>query len=63
MAEVEAAIAEARELERIESGGSMADGQKWSQIYAYSYSQSLTGCVKQLEQLILFTKEIVGEQA
>ncbi|TAQ87165.1 hypothetical protein B7494_g4501 [Chlorociboria aeruginascens] len=36
--------------------------RKWSQIYSYSYSQSLTGCVQQLEQLQMFTKEIVGEQ-
>ncbi|PQE25886.1 Brefeldin A-sensitivity 4 protein [Rutstroemia sp. NJR-2017a BBW] len=38
------------------------EGRKWSQIYSYSYSQSLTGCVKQLDQLIKYTKEIVGEQ-
>lgn len=38
------------------------DGRKWSQIYSYSYSQSLTGCVQQLEQLQKYTKEIVGEQ-
>jgi len=38
------------------------EGPKWSQIYSYSYSQSLTGCVKQLEQLIKYTKAIVGEQ-
>lgn len=37
-------------------------GRKWAQIYSYSYSQSLTGCVKQLEQLQKYTKEIVGEQ-
>lgn len=36
--------------------------RKWSQIYSYSYSQSLTGCVKELEQLERWTKEIVGEQ-
>ncbi|QSZ28939.1 hypothetical protein DSL72_003446 [Monilinia vaccinii-corymbosi] len=36
--------------------------RKWSQIYNYSYSQSLTGCVAQLEQLCQYTKEIVGEQ-
>ncbi|RDW71991.1 putative BRE4 [Coleophoma crateriformis] len=39
-----------------------ADARKWSQIYSYSYSQSLTGCVQQLEQLQKYTKEIVGEQ-
>lgn len=36
--------------------------RKWSQVYSYSYSQSLTGCVKQLEQLQVYVKEIVGEQ-
>lgn len=36
--------------------------RRWAQIYSYSYSQSLTGCVKQLEQLQKYTKEIVGEQ-
>jgi hypothetical protein len=37
-------------------------GRKWSQIYSYAYNQSLTGCVKQLEQLQIYVKEIVGEQ-
>jgi len=37
-------------------------GRRWAQIYSYSYSQSLTGCVLQLEQLQKYTKEIVGEQ-
>jgi hypothetical protein len=38
------------------------EGRKWAQIYSYSYSQNLTGCVKQLEILQKYTKEIVGEQ-
>lgn len=38
------------------------EGRKWAQIYSYSYSQNLTGCVKQLEMLQRYTKEIVGEQ-
>jgi len=38
------------------------ESRKWSQIYSYSYSQSLTGCVQQLEQLQKYTKEIVGEK-
>ncbi|KAI9051176.1 hypothetical protein LZ554_005278 [Drepanopeziza brunnea f. sp. 'monogermtubi'] len=38
------------------------ESRKWSQIYSYSYSQSLTGCVQQLEQLQKYTKMIVGEQ-
>lgn len=35
----------------------------WADIYSYSYSESLTGCVAQLEELEKFTKLIVGEQA
>ncbi|CAD6446655.1 4e649bb4-d863-4f17-9e8d-6e258a16a71e [Sclerotinia trifoliorum] len=45
-----------------ETASNLAGGRKWSQIYSYSYSQSLTGCVTQLEQLCKYTKEIVGEQ-
>lgn len=48
------------QMSRPESGD--RPGRKWAQIYSYSYSQSLTGCVKQLEQLQKYTKEIVGEQ-
>ncbi|KAH0491183.1 hypothetical protein TgHK011_002625 [Trichoderma gracile] len=36
--------------------------KKWSDIYSYSYNESLTGCVAQLEELERFTKLIVGEQ-
>ncbi|EHK18218.1 uncharacterized protein TRIVIDRAFT_44709 [Trichoderma virens Gv29-8] len=36
--------------------------KKWSDIYSYSYNESLTGCVAQLEELEKFTKLIVGEQ-
>ncbi|KAH0526590.1 hypothetical protein TsFJ059_009891 [Trichoderma semiorbis] len=36
--------------------------KKWSDIYSYSYNESLTGCVAQLEELERFTKFIVGEQ-
>ncbi|KAI0173437.1 hypothetical protein GGR52DRAFT_387284 [Hypoxylon sp. FL1284] len=38
------------------------EGRKWAQIYSYSYNESLTGCVEQLEELEKFTKAIVGEQ-
>jgi hypothetical protein len=62
MAEIEASLAHTRELERMQSGDDTGERRRWSQIYSYSYSQSLTGCVRQLEQLIVFTKEIVGEQ-
>ena len=34
---------------------------KWVQIYQYSYNESLTGCVAQLEELQRYTKLIVGE--
>lgn len=36
--------------------------KKWSNIYSYSYTESLTGCVAQLEELEKYTKLIVGEQ-
>lgn len=36
--------------------------KKWVQIYSYSYNESLTGCVAQLEELERYTKLIVGEQ-
>lgn len=38
------------------------EGRKWAQIYSYSYNESLTGCVEQLEELEKYTKAIVGEQ-
>lgn len=34
----------------------------WAGIYSFSYSESLTGCVAQLEELEKLTKLIVGEQ-
>ena len=58
MAEVQAEQVRNREDLNVESKG----GRKWAQIYSYSYSRSLTECVKQLEQLIKYTKEIVGEK-
>lgn len=60
MAQVEEE-AEERRIERIRSGESEEESKKWSQIYSYSYSQSLTGCVKELDMLVVFTKEICGE--
>lgn len=49
-------------LARVESVETEESKRKWSQIYAYSYSQSLTGCVKELEMVEKWTKEICGEQ-
>lgn len=41
----------------------MLERQKtWAGIYSFSYSESLTGCVAQLEELEKLTKLIVGEQ-
>lgn len=40
----------------------VAPGKKWAQIYQYSFNESLTGCVTQLEELERYTKLIVGEQ-
>lgn len=59
MAEIGAEQARNRDMSKVESE---KESRKWAQIYSYSYSQSLTGCVKQLEQLQKYTKEIVGEQ-
>ncbi|KAI5917153.1 hypothetical protein F4810DRAFT_716740 [Camillea tinctor] len=39
-----------------------SEGKKWAQIYSYSYNESLTGCVEQLDELEKYTKAIVGEQ-
>ncbi|KAI1656416.1 hypothetical protein F4813DRAFT_364292 [Daldinia decipiens] len=54
------------EAELAASGRLSADekleGRKWAQIYSYSYNESLTGCVEQLEELEKYTKAIVGEQ-
>lgn len=61
MAEVEAKMAQSRELERMASGRSEGEGRRWSQIYSYSYSRALTGCVRELESLTFWTKEVVGE--
>lgn len=36
--------------------------KKWSDIYSFSYNESLTGCVAQLEELEKYTKLIGGEQ-
>lgn len=40
----------------------LGEKKKWVQIYSYSYNESLTGCVAQLEELERYTKLIVGEQ-
>lgn len=40
----------------------LGEKKKWVQIYSYSYNESLTGCVAQLEELEKYTKLIVGEQ-
>lgn len=40
----------------------IGERKKWVQIYSFSYNESLTGCVAQLEELERYTKLIVGEQ-
>lgn len=54
------------ELELARKGkGSAAkkpETSKWMHIYSYSYNESLTGCVEQLNELEKYTKVIVGEQ-
>ncbi|KAI2464046.1 hypothetical protein F4781DRAFT_92230 [Annulohypoxylon bovei var. microspora] len=44
------------------SADEKSEGRKWAQIYSYSYNESLTGCVEQLEELEKYTKAVVGEQ-
>ncbi|KAK6580262.1 hypothetical protein PZA11_007284 [Diplocarpon coronariae] len=61
MATLEASQA-ARASNNLRAATEERESRKWSQIYSYSYSQSLTGCVQQLEHLQKYTKEIVGEQ-
>ncbi|KAG9248718.1 hypothetical protein BJ878DRAFT_486951 [Calycina marina] len=58
----QAQLAQDDKGERDEAMTKPKPGRRWAQIYSYSYSQSLTGCVQQLEQLQKYTKEIVGEQ-
>ncbi|KAG5925954.1 hypothetical protein E4U42_003783 [Claviceps africana] len=36
--------------------------KQWSDVYSFSYHESLTGCVAQLEELEKYTKMIVGQQ-
>lgn len=51
------------ETEKIGERTEPADAhRKWADIYRYSYDQSLTGCVVQLEKLEQYTKLICGEQ-
>lgn len=59
MASLEAWHASHPDMHKLDSE---RENRKWSQIYSYSYSESLTGCVTQLEELQKYTKEIVGEQ-
>ena len=40
----------------------LLEHKRWADIYSYSYKESLTGCVAQLEELEKYTKLIVGEQ-
>lgn len=50
------------EMARYAEQSDMREHKKWSDIYSYSYKESLTGCVAQLEELEKYTKLIVGEQ-
>ncbi|KAG5951016.1 hypothetical protein E4U53_003921 [Claviceps sorghi] len=48
----------------MEARAPQADAQhkQWSDVYSFSYHESLTGCVAQLEELEKYTKMIVGQQ-
>ncbi|OIW25191.1 hypothetical protein CONLIGDRAFT_636270 [Coniochaeta ligniaria NRRL 30616] len=50
------------ETDRNRETRQLGERKKWVQIYSYSYNESLTGCVAQLEELERYTKLIVGEQ-
>lgn len=57
MAELEAEYEDDKTSERPQLG----ERKKSVQAYSYSYNESLTGCVAQLEELERYTKMIVGE--
>ncbi|KAL1837750.1 hypothetical protein VTK73DRAFT_4570 [Phialemonium thermophilum] len=44
------------------ASGPEGERRRWVQVYGFSYNESLTACVAELEQLERFTKLIVGEQ-
>ncbi|KAF4978775.1 hypothetical protein FZEAL_4889 [Fusarium zealandicum] len=52
----------AREMAESDEYCELDRQRTWSDIYSYSYNESLTGCVAQLEELEKFTKLIVGEK-
>lgn len=63
MAEVEDEMAASGHYERRKPSLFVSRGEeKWNQVYSYAFSESLTGCVAQLEELERYTKLIVGEQ-
>ncbi|CAG8972797.1 hypothetical protein HYALB_00007722 [Hymenoscyphus albidus] len=67
MAEVEADSARDRDrdlsspIDDDESSSPVNGVSRWSMIYSYSYSRALTGCVRELEALIFWSKEVLGE--
>lgn len=50
------------ETSRLSPSADAACHKRWSDIYRYSYNESLVGCVAQLDELEKLTKLIVGEQ-
>lgn len=51
-----------KEMAALVDKDDLREHKKWADIYSYSYKESLTGCVAQLEELEKYTKLIVGEQ-
>ncbi len=49
-------------MAELASQGDTKAHKQWSDIYRFSYNQSLTGCVVQLEEMERYAKLIVGEQ-
>lgn len=59
MAEVEIEHAQARSQQSLVPKKGV--GRKFAEVYQFAYSQALTACVEQLEQLQRYTKAICGE--
>lgn len=51
-----------REMAALGDTNDLPEHRRWADIYSYSYKESLTGCVAQLEELEKYTKLIVGER-
>jgi hypothetical protein len=60
MAEVEIEYANARTLTGIVPKKGV--GRRFAEVYQFAYSQNLSACVEQLENMVKYTKAICGEE-